>query len=269
MKLLVFAIAALFLAQANGAPNRESRIINGREATPGEAPYMIQVQIRNDTGGFGQFCGGALITTTRVVSAAHCYDWNFAPNWHFVAVAGQHNWRETSENEQERRITEIHLHPNYIPGDFGFDINYMDVATPFELNQWVQIIALPTSNFIHSGRVQIFGWGSTHPSIQQTPDILQTTQKEIVDSVTCSEIFIAIFGRDVTNFADVCVLSPAGETQTDSCGGDSGGPLVQMNPTTENFELVAVVAWGSSPCNAVNFPSVNTRVSSFIDWLTQ
>lgn len=265
-------VAAILVVQSSGFPDRESRIINGREATPGEAPYMIQVQLRNDTS-FGQFCGGSLITTTRVVSAAHCFDWNFSPTWHFFAVAGQHNWRETSGHEQERRVESIHLHPNYTSslGVFsGFDINFMDVESPFELNAWVQTIALPPSNFLHSGRVQIFGWGSTHPSIGQIPDILQTTHKEIVDRATCSEIFLVIFnGRDPTHFEDMCVLSPVGETQTDSCGGDSGGPLVQLNPNTGAPELVAVVAWGSSPCNAVNYPSVNTRTSPFVDFLTQ
>jgi secreted trypsin-like serine protease len=264
-----FLVFALLFAVCSAFPNRDSRIINGRDARPGEAPYMVQIQIRNETSR-GQMCGGAIVTPTRVVSAAHCFTWNWAARWSLVAIAGQHNWRVESGNEQERSISRIVNHPQYNPNSrepAGWDINFFEVSEPFVYNEWVQPIALPNPNVMHTGPIQIYGWGATIPAGGGIPDILQTTTKTIIEPELCDAMFEALFGRPMVHEFDMCA-GPL-DASTDSCGGDSGGPLVQENAQTGELELVAVVAWGSSPCNAVNFPSVNTRTSPFIDFLKQ
>lgn len=204
MKYFVF-LAVLF-AVSSAFPNRGSRIINGREARPGEAPYMVQLQIRNDTSN-GQMCGGAIVTVSRIVSAAHCFTWNWRGRWDIVAIAGQHNWRIDSGNEQERDIIRIVNHPEYDPDSenfSGFDINFVEVSEPFTFNQWVQPIALPEAFAIHTGPVQIYGWGATIPEGGGTPDILQTTTKTIIEPDRCISMFEALFGFNPVHFYDMC-----------------------------------------------------------------
>lgn len=49
-----------------------SRIVGGEEAGVGEYPWMARVEI--SLGGVGMACGGAIVTTTHVVTASHCVD---------------------------------------------------------------------------------------------------------------------------------------------------------------------------------------------------
>jgi secreted trypsin-like serine protease len=259
-------ISTLLFAVCSAFPDRNSRVVNGRDARPGEATYMVQIQVRNGTFR-NQMCGGAIVTPIRVVSAAHCFSWNWQGRFNLVAVAGQHNWLIDSGNEQERPITRVVNHEGYDPmlsPPSGLDISFFEVSEPFVYNDWVQPIALPRPNVFHTGDVQLFGWGSNGTGI---PDILQTTTLNIIEFDQCTEIFRALFGGNVLHQYDICTGPLDGSTS--ACNADSGGPLVQENVETGELELVAVVAWGSAPCNAINYPTVNTRTSPLIDFLTQ
>ncbi|KAK4308891.1 hypothetical protein Pmani_019436 [Petrolisthes manimaculis] len=49
------------------------RIVGGSEAKVGEYPWMITYGIK-DNGGFFPRCGGSIITTTHILTAAHCVE---------------------------------------------------------------------------------------------------------------------------------------------------------------------------------------------------
>lgn len=209
-----------------------------------------------------------------IVSAAHCFAWNWSGRFTFTATAAQHNWRVDSGDEQVRNVVRIINHPNYdnkgnTVVSEGFDISVVIVDQDFVFNALVGTIRLPPPNFIHSGDVRAFGWGSyvaSPPPI--LPDILQTTTLNILPFEVCRELFNAIFptGHPL-HFTDLCTGPLDGSTAP--CNADSGGPIVQNNPSTGNLELVGVVAWGASPCNRPDFPSVFARVSAFIDFINQ
>lgn len=216
---------------------------------------------------------GALVNPRWIVSAAHCFVWNWEGRFTFIATAGQHNWRVESSDEQTRNIARIVNHPSY-NNEGGmvvspFDISVVQVDRDFVFNNLVGAIALPPTNFIHSGSVQSFGWGSMVPVPPPIlPDILQTATHDILHFDVCRELFNAIFPRGhPLHFTDLCTGPLTGSHGT--CNADSGGPIVQNNPSTGNLELIGVVAWGPSPCNRPDFPSVNARVSAFIDFINQ
>lgn len=173
------------------------------------APYMIQVQIRGTIVAPIHSCGGALITTRQFVSAAHCFTFGPDSRFSYVATAGQHNLRINSGNEQIREVTQFINHPNYDEdaGVFsGFDISVVSVNQPFTLNQWVQVIPLPARDRMHTGDLQIYGWGATNPNGSGIPDILQTTTKIVLDPELCREIFLSIFdGRNPMHQTDTYV----------------------------------------------------------------
>ncbi|KAI5637044.1 trypsin domain-containing protein [Phthorimaea operculella] len=50
------------------------RVVNGRQATLGQFPYQVSFRRRvGKTNVFMNFCGGAVITPSEVLSAAHCF----------------------------------------------------------------------------------------------------------------------------------------------------------------------------------------------------
>jgi trypsin len=57
---------------------------------------------------------------------------------------------------------------------------------------------------------------------------------------------------------NICTYYPGGGK--DQCSGDSGGPVLV------DGVQVGVVSWSLKPCGVV-YPSISTRVASYIDWI--
>lgn len=68
MKMLLIA---LFLGLASA---QDSRIVGGFDASWGLAPYQASIRYTPDDASFGvgHFCGGTLINSNTVLTAAHC-----------------------------------------------------------------------------------------------------------------------------------------------------------------------------------------------------
>ncbi|XP_067626009.1 trypsin beta-like [Eurosta solidaginis] len=226
-----------------GHMNSQYRIVNGRPSTIAESPYMVTLQHITDTNVYECFCGGALITDERVVTAAHCvkrYEKNSV-----IVVAGVTHLTEPGQ----RRAVEFAIYPeNYDTSLRDMDVGVIKVCEPFVMGPLVKTIPLCESELKSGTKIQISGWGVTNTKMKEPVNTLQAAEVHIVNKWCCAVRYW--FGGESLSKTMIC----AGGDGPDACLGDSGGPGVV------NGELCAIVSWGIE-CGS-QYPGIYTNVNN-------
>lgn len=70
--------------------------------------------------------------------------------------------------------------------------------------------------------------------------------------------------RDGISESQYCAYDSNGVN--DSCEGDSGGPLQIIGDDTTTTKIVGIVSFSSFSCGT-KFPSIYTRVASYLEWI--
>lgn len=132
------------------------RIVNGTATTIQTIPFQVSILFYNS-----QWCGGSILDSTTILTAAHCFDWYFDLLYDTTAWtvrAGSSYW---STGGQLVGISSITGHENYDPVTYNYDIAILKLATPLVYTNSIQPVVLPTaSNTLADGQsVQVSGWG--------------------------------------------------------------------------------------------------------------
>uniref|UniRef100_A0A6P7FK98 Venom serine protease-like isoform X1 n=1 Tax=Diabrotica virgifera virgifera TaxID=50390 RepID=A0A6P7FK98_DIAVI len=235
---------------------RGTKIVGGENTLVNEYPSMAGlVDVENQE----IICGGSIISNRYILTAAHCMrnipfrtmailvgDWNITTGMDTNAAA-----LYRTENYWE--------HPNFDIATGQNDVAIIRTLQPMAFSLLVGPVCLP---FLYSDKtferenVTILGWGQV---IFNGPssDVLQKVQVGVIPNSRCQGSF-----RNSSVFnSQICTLT-AGK---DSCQMDSGGPLLWLDPSTLRLQLVGVVSLGYG-C-ATNRPSINSRVTSFLEWI--
>ncbi|XP_075136665.1 chymotrypsinogen A-like [Leptodactylus fuscus] len=227
-----------------------ARIVNGENAVSGSWPWQVSLQ---DNTGF-HFCGGSLINSLWVVTAAHCG----VTTSHRV-ILGEYNRSSNAEPIQTKTISRVFRHPNYSSLTTVNDITLLKLTSAATFNQRVAPVCLAASSDVFNGgeRCVTTGWGYVNAASQITPSKLQQVALPLLTTADCQRYW----GTRIQSTM-IC----AGASGASSCMGDSGGPLVcQRNGA---WTLVGVVSWGSSSCSTTT-PAVYARVTALRSWLDQ
>uniref|UniRef100_A0A8C3BJU4 Uncharacterized protein n=1 Tax=Cairina moschata TaxID=8855 RepID=A0A8C3BJU4_CAIMO len=224
-----------------------SRISGGTLCHRGHCPW--QVLIRN-SGGNG-FCGGSLINSRWVVTAAHCLD----------LVRPHHYRREL--HEQKIGVERSWTHPHYDSNDYDGDIALLYLSSEVVFNEYVLPICLPSPNLAallsEEGTVgMVSGWGATHGR-GSTLRFLMKVRLPVVSMDTCQRATDRIL-------TDNMFCAGYATEAADACKGDSGGPFVV--PYHNTWFLLGIVSWGEG-CAEKGKYGVYTRVSNYIAWIKE
>lgn len=99
---------------------RNRRLVNGRNADPGEFPHQVSLQwgyLPHFT--YRHFCGGSIINESWILTAAHCLasmdDFAGAADV-FIVKAGKYNITATEDGEQMSFVDYYIKHENYTQG---------------------------------------------------------------------------------------------------------------------------------------------------------
>nr|QRN45221.1 trypsin alkaline C-like [Tineola bisselliella] len=246
-------VLAVSLAAVLAVPRNPQRIVGGTVTNIGNWPFASSLLFSWNGQTFSQACGGTILTSTAILSAAHCFHGDPANRWR--ARVGSTN---ANSGGVVHVLRLLNNHQAYNPRNFDNDVAVLRTSTNIVWNNNVQAGSIAGSNY-QLGDNQVvwaIGWGAI--SFQGPPsEQLRQVQIWTVNQALCRSRY-AELGMTVTdNMLCSGWLDVGGR---DQCQGDSGGPLLH------NRIVVGVSSWGHQ-CALPRFPGVNARVSRFTSWI--
>ena len=256
---LVMLLAAL--APVAAAPSGDPRIIGGEPTGLGEYPFMVALLYEpiDGTDYQKQYCGGSLIGSRWVLTAAHCVEFLESADEVVVAVN-----RTNLDSTQGVRVDvkAFSIHPDYDPNQLSPDVALLELAKPVNGVKPIQLAGASDDIYETPGTLlTVIGWGNVSTTGHTNyPDELRELQVPVISDADCDFAYSGALTEDT----QLC----AGKKRVDSCQGDSGGPLFATTSSGEWIQM-GIVSWGFK-CGKQHFPGVYTEVNSPIirDWIT-
>jgi len=213
-----------------------------------------------------QFCGGTLVASKYVITAAHCM---FATsdesqpisNTEVSVRLGDHNLAtsgETTLAEKTVAVKTIFNHEDYKPstGSLNNDITVLELAEEVDLNVYTPACMAQTSDTTtFDGKTAwVYGWGTTSSGGDSSSTLLEVSLP-VVTKATCETTM-----GPMTE-GQICA---GGEEGKDSCQGDSGGPLTY--DSNGQHILIGDVSYGDGCAKAGSY-GVYGRISFYRTWI--
>ncbi|KAF2881995.1 hypothetical protein ILUMI_24176 [Ignelater luminosus] len=227
-----------------GKQDEQQRIYGGEQVGIGEFPWLVLLESSE----YGFVCGGALINTRYVLTAAHCLTDTID-----VVRLGEHNVKTAEDCEGDTpglgycsdppvdvEIEEIINHKSFVHDDHKLyaDIALLRLKKEVRYTDFIKPICLPLSSEIRSkalsgNKVTVAGWGITLKT-------LYNDEKLKLEVTTISN---------------------------HEC--DSGGPLLYRDrqENKENWVTIGIVSFGLEKCAVEDVPGVYTRVTEYLQWI--
>nr|XP_032524846.1 trypsin, alkaline B-like isoform X1 [Danaus plexippus plexippus] len=236
-----------------------TRIIGGNNTSIEKYPYTVQILYDSQLS-----CGGALITSRHVLTAAHCFvasNGKIVSPRYFTVRAGS-TYLDRGGNVYS--VSAITVHGSYNTPVRSNDIAIVTLSKAVNFTSSVRsaVIASPGAVVPDNGSVVAVGWGRTtldgpESQVLQAVEVFKVSQQE------CSKRYDELHQSTNSPFPVTDGMICAGLLDVggkDACQGDSGGPLIHRGV------VVGLSSWGYS-CAQPYFPGVYTRVATYATWI--
>jgi secreted trypsin-like serine protease len=194
------------------------------------------------------FCGGTLISSQYILTAAHCVE--------FAKWASIGSRLSSGLLTEPLRITEnVHIHKNYgQPYSFSYDVAILELEIP----AYSQPIWLDNSKDYSEGmEATMYGYGAIDSLSKELSPVVKIIDVPLLPKTKCEQILPEV---------DESVLCAGGESGKDACQGDSGSPLVISEASSDREYLVGVVSAGYG-CGLDGVPGIYIRLASIEDFI--
>ncbi|XP_034609551.1 chymotrypsin-C-like [Trachemys scripta elegans] len=239
-------------------PPYVTRVVGGEDANPHSWPWQISLQY-DKSGVWAHTCGGTLIATNWVLTAAHC----ISSSRTYRVLLGKQNLEVEEPGSVAAAVEKIIVHEKWNTFLIVNDIALIKLAEPVEVSETIQPACLPASGALLTQDFPCYvtGWGRLWTNGPISDD-LQQALLPVVDHATCSKW--DWWGSRVKE----TMVCAGGDGVVAGCNGDSGGPLNCYGANA--WEVHGIVSFGSGlSCNTRKKPTVFTRVSAYIDWINE
>lgn len=224
-------------------------VINGGPADQSETGWFASYTVE------GGRCGGTIIDSRWILTAAHCAE-SVAT---FGTATVRVNPKRFGKGTPVYTVDRVLIHPSFRPkADLPNDIALLHVTK--NLPKARVVLNTNPSTPIAGQRLLAYGFGMTGPKDLGSSRLMVAPMfDQAGPDGRCGT-----WRRSRFHSAEqICANDPV--ERIDTCGGDSGGPLVQGSALQ-----VGIVSFGVGICNGnPKKPGIYTRVSAYADWIEQ
>lgn len=233
-----------------------SRIVGGTNATKFQFPYYAQIVVMvkvNETSNRFANCGGSVISSTFILTAAHCVS-NKLPN-DVRIILGFYSV-DDRKGARPYYVKSLLVHEEYNSTARSNDIALIEVTKEIQFTDLVQPIQLICNYTYPDVKTLVAGTGITSDADKKLSTTLQWTNLTTISNKQCTKLLGGI------HTSNICAV---GQPKQGPCHGDSGTALIrELNGTQTQ---IGVLSWGLMYGCERGYPSVFMRISHYAGWI--
>ncbi|XP_077494488.1 venom peptide isomerase heavy chain-like [Amblyomma americanum] len=226
-----------------------------------QMPWIVELGSVTRNGSL-LLCGGSIISSNVILTAAHCVSYLFGEGDAVVVIVF---YNSTKKLTGVRTYAESMMpHPQYDPVH-SYDVALLKLQEPLKFDAFVKPICLPTHKIRVQGKPLLgAGWGRIGVGNKSSTRLLYT-ELHALEDIICS---ISTKGRKLEGTDQELVVGPSICTNEmkSTCKGDSGGPLSLLGANGKSV-LVGITSLGTvCSTEKVNYGTY-ARVSAYMTWI--